>query len=151
MGLAPILVEEIFNIIQGINAQGTSILLVEQNAAMALSVAHRGYVLETGSIVLEGSAQELLENPQVQAAYLGERSPALAKEVKVSSDTCGAFVGRRLSPGRSVAMARFMHAASRARSWSLLSLCACPCFPTASPRRPRVSPEARPSRAISRC
>ena len=72
MGLAPILVEEIFNIIHGINAQGTSILLVEQNAAMALSVAHRGYVLETGSIVLEGSAQELLENRQVQAAYLGE-------------------------------------------------------------------------------
>ena len=72
MGLAPILVEEIFNIIHSINAQGTSILLVEQNAAMALSVAHRGYVLETGSIVLEGSAQELLENRQVQAAYLGE-------------------------------------------------------------------------------
>jgi len=72
MGLAPILVEEIFNIIHGINAQGTSILLVEQNAAMALSVAHRGYVLETGNIVLEGSAQELLENRQVQAAYLGE-------------------------------------------------------------------------------
>ena len=72
MGLAPILVEEIFNIIHGINAQGTSILLVEQNAAMALSVAHRGYVLETGSIVLDGSAQELLENRQVQAAYLGE-------------------------------------------------------------------------------
>lgn len=72
MGLAPILVEEIFNIIQRINAQGTSILLVEQNAAMALSVANRGYVLETGRIVLEGSAQELLENPQVRAAYLGE-------------------------------------------------------------------------------
>ena len=72
MGLAPILVEEIFSIIHGINAQGTSILLVEQNAAMALSVAHRGYVLETGNIVLEGSAQELLENRQVQAAYLGE-------------------------------------------------------------------------------
>jgi len=72
MGLAPILVEEIFNIIHSINAEGTSILLVEQNAAMALSVAHRGYVLETGSIVLDGSAQELLENRQVQAAYLGE-------------------------------------------------------------------------------
>jgi branched-chain amino acid transport system ATP-binding protein len=71
MGLAPILVEEIFNIIQRINAQGTSILLVEQNAAMALSIANRGYVLETGRIVLEGSAAELLENPQVQAAYLG--------------------------------------------------------------------------------
>jgi len=72
MGLAPILVEEIFNIIQRINAEGTSILLVEQNAAMALSVANRGYVLETGRVVLEGSAQELLANPQVRAAYLGE-------------------------------------------------------------------------------
>lgn len=73
MGLAPILVEEIFDIIQRINAQGTSILLVEQNAAMALSIAKRGYVLETGSIVLAGSAHDLLENPQVQAAYLGEQ------------------------------------------------------------------------------
>ena len=72
MGLAPILVEEIFDIMKRINAEGTSILLVEQNAAMALSVADRGYVLETGRIVLEGSAKELLENPQVRAAYLGE-------------------------------------------------------------------------------
>jgi branched-chain amino acid transport system ATP-binding protein len=73
MGLAPILVEEIFEIIKRINAQGTSILLVEQNAAMALSVATRGYVLETGAIVLAGDARDLLENPQVQSAYLGER------------------------------------------------------------------------------
>jgi len=72
MGLAPILVEEIFSIIEQINSQGTSILLVEQNAAMALSVADRGYVLETGEIVLEGAARELLENPEVKAAYLGE-------------------------------------------------------------------------------
>jgi branched-chain amino acid transport system ATP-binding protein len=72
MGLAPILVEEIFEIIQQINAQGTSILLVEQNAAMALSVASRGYVLETGNVVLEGTSQELLENPRVRTAYLGE-------------------------------------------------------------------------------
>jgi branched-chain amino acid transport system ATP-binding protein len=71
MGLAPILVDEIFDIIMRINGQGTSILLVEQNAAMALSVAHRGYVLETGAIVLEGPAAELLENPKVQNAYLG--------------------------------------------------------------------------------
>ncbi len=71
MGLAPILVEEIFEIIRRINAEGTSILLVEQNAAMALSVAHRGYVLETGSVVLEGTASELARDPQVQAAYLG--------------------------------------------------------------------------------
>ncbi|MGQ9494060.1 MAG: ABC transporter ATP-binding protein [Anaerolineae bacterium] len=71
MGLSPLLVEEIFRIIQEINARGTSILLVEQNAAMALSIAHRAYVLETGNIVLEGSAAELLENPLVKAAYLG--------------------------------------------------------------------------------
>ncbi len=71
MGLSPILVEEIFNIIQEINAQGTSILLVEQNAQMALSVAHRGYVLETGHIALEGKSDVLLNDPQVIRAYLG--------------------------------------------------------------------------------
>ena len=71
MGLAPLLVEEIFRIIEEINKQGTSILLVEQNAAMALSVANRAYVLETGNVVLEGPAAELLENPQVKEAYLG--------------------------------------------------------------------------------
>jgi branched-chain amino acid transport system ATP-binding protein len=71
MGLSPILVEQIFEIIREINTQGTSILLVEQNAQMALSIADRGYVLETGTIALEGNAQELLENPQVIEAYLG--------------------------------------------------------------------------------
>lgn len=71
MGLSPLLVEEIFRIIKEINSQGTSILLVEQNALMALSVAHRAYVLETGNIVLQGSAREMRENPQVKAAYLG--------------------------------------------------------------------------------
>ncbi len=72
MGLAPILVEQILETIQGINRQGTTILLVEQNAAMALSIAHRGYVLETGTIVLSGSAGDLRENPEVRRAYLGE-------------------------------------------------------------------------------
>jgi branched-chain amino acid transport system ATP-binding protein len=71
MGLSPILVEEIFRIITEINSQGTSILLVEQNALMALSIASRAYVLETGRIVLEGSAKQIAENPQVKAAYLG--------------------------------------------------------------------------------
>jgi branched-chain amino acid transport system ATP-binding protein len=71
MGLAPILVEEIFRIIQEINALGVAVLLVEQNALMALSIAHRGYVLETGNIVLAGTGQELLDNPRVQSAYLG--------------------------------------------------------------------------------
>jgi len=71
MGLSPLLVEEIFGIIQEINAQGTSILLVEQNAQMALSLADRGYVLETGTIVMEGTGQDLLRNPDVAAAYLG--------------------------------------------------------------------------------
>jgi branched-chain amino acid transport system ATP-binding protein len=71
MGLSPILVEEIFNIIQEINSQGTSILLVEQNAQMALSISHRGYVLETGKIVVEGKSNDLLNDPQVMKAYLG--------------------------------------------------------------------------------
>ena len=71
MGLSPILVEEIFRIIVEINKQGTSILLVEQNAQMALSIAHRAYVLETGRIVLTGPAKEIAENPQVRTAYLG--------------------------------------------------------------------------------
>jgi branched-chain amino acid transport system ATP-binding protein len=72
MGLAPILVEQIFKTVEDINRQGTTILLVEQNAAMALSIAHRGYVLETGSIALGGSAVELQEHPDVRRAYLGE-------------------------------------------------------------------------------
>ena len=71
MGLSPILVEEIFRIIVEINKTGTSILLVEQNAQMALSIASRAYVLETGRIVLSGSAKEIADNPQVKAAYLG--------------------------------------------------------------------------------
>lgn len=71
MGLAPILVQEIFNIIQEINAAGTTILLVEQNANMALSIAHRAYVLETGKIVLQGNAKDLLGNDEVKKAYLG--------------------------------------------------------------------------------
>jgi branched-chain amino acid transport system ATP-binding protein len=71
MGLAPLLVEEIFDIIQEINEHGTSILLVEQNAQMALSIASRAYVLETGRIVLEGDAKDVADNPEVQKAYLG--------------------------------------------------------------------------------
>jgi branched-chain amino acid transport system ATP-binding protein len=73
MGLSPILVREIFDMIREINRMGTSILLVEQNAYMALSIAHRAYVLETGSIVLEGRAEDLRENPKVRSAYLGEQ------------------------------------------------------------------------------
>lgn len=72
MGLSPIFVEEIFSIIQEINRQGTAILLVEQNAFMALQIAHRAYVLETGQIVLEGRANELRNVPEVKAAYLGD-------------------------------------------------------------------------------
>jgi branched-chain amino acid transport system ATP-binding protein len=72
MGLAPVLVDQIFDTIADINRQGTTILLVEQNAAMALSIAHRGYVLETGSIALTGTAAELSDNADVRRAYLGE-------------------------------------------------------------------------------
>ncbi len=72
MGLAPVLVEQIFATIGSINQQGTTILLVEQNAAMALSIAHRGYVLETGAVVLSGTAAQLGENADVRRAYLGQ-------------------------------------------------------------------------------
>lgn len=71
MGLAPVLVEQIFDTIQDINKQGTSVLLVEQNAQMALCIADRAYVLETGKIVLQGDADEVLRNPKVIKAYLG--------------------------------------------------------------------------------
>lgn len=72
MGLAPMLVTQIFSIIKDINEQGTTILLVEQNARMALTVAHRGYVLQTGQIVLAGTAKDLQTNETVRKAYLGE-------------------------------------------------------------------------------
>jgi branched-chain amino acid transport system ATP-binding protein len=72
LGLMPMLVKEIFDIIQEIHAQGTTILLIEQNARKALGVADRGYVLETGEIVLEGTAEELRSNDQVRRSYLGE-------------------------------------------------------------------------------
>ena len=71
MGLAPILVEQIFEIIQNLNKNGSTILLVEQNAQMALSVAHRGYVLETGRVVTTGTGEELIESPEIKKAYLG--------------------------------------------------------------------------------
>ncbi len=71
MGLAPLLVAEIFEIIKDLNKEGMTILLVEQNAQMALSIAHRAYVLETGKIVMEGTGAELLTNEKVQSAYLG--------------------------------------------------------------------------------
>lgn len=72
MGLAPILVEQIFEIVQDINRQGTTVLLVEQNALMALSIAHRGYVMQTGTIVLTDTAEALSRNESVRKAYLGE-------------------------------------------------------------------------------
>jgi len=71
MGLAPILVEQIFDIIKDINASGTTVLLVEQNALMALGIARRGYILQTGEIVLHDVADKLIVNPEVQKAYLG--------------------------------------------------------------------------------
>lgn len=71
MGLSPVLVEQIFDIIQSINHAGTSVILVEQNAQMALVIAHRAYVMETGKIILEGDAQQVLQDPMVIEAYLG--------------------------------------------------------------------------------
>jgi branched-chain amino acid transport system ATP-binding protein len=72
MGLSPVLVDQIFQIIQSINKRGTSILLVEQNAQMALSIARRGYVMQTGRVVAEGTGDELLHSEEVRTAYLGE-------------------------------------------------------------------------------
>ncbi|MCI8723997.1 MAG: ABC transporter ATP-binding protein, partial [Ruminococcus sp.] len=72
MGLSPILVNEIFDIIQEVSAGGTTVLLVEQNAKKALSIADRAYVLETGKIVLDGDAKELMNDDSIKKAYLGE-------------------------------------------------------------------------------
>jgi branched-chain amino acid transport system ATP-binding protein len=71
MGLAPLLVQEVFDVIKTLKAQGMTILLVEQNALAALDIADRGYVLETGSVTLTGSGNDLIRNDQVRAAYLG--------------------------------------------------------------------------------
>jgi branched-chain amino acid transport system ATP-binding protein len=71
MGLAPILVEQIFEIITDINRQGTTVLVVEQNALMALGIAARGYILQTGNIVLQGPSSQLINDPEVRKAYLG--------------------------------------------------------------------------------
>lgn len=73
LGLAPLIIKDIFNIIQYINSKGMTILLIEQNANMALKVAHRAYVLETGKITMSGTGAELLENPEIKAAYLGKK------------------------------------------------------------------------------
>ena len=72
MGLSPLFVELVFDTIVAINKQGTSIFMVEQNANMALSIAHRAYVLQTGQVVLSGTAAELRQNPNIREAYLGE-------------------------------------------------------------------------------
>ena len=72
MGLSPIMVEKIFEVIRNVSAQGITILLVEQNAKLALEAAHRGYVMDSGSITIQGNAKTLLNDPKVQAAYLGE-------------------------------------------------------------------------------
>jgi branched-chain amino acid transport system ATP-binding protein len=72
MGLSPIMVDKIFEVVNDIHQRGTTVLLVEQNASRALSVANRGYVMDSGEVTMEGPARELLEDPRVRAAYLGE-------------------------------------------------------------------------------
>jgi len=72
MGLSPIMVDKIFEVVADIHSRGTTVLLVEQNASRALSLANRGYVMESGEITMSGPAQELLDDPRVRAAYLGE-------------------------------------------------------------------------------
>ena len=71
LGLAPIIIQQIFAIIRRVNANGTTVFLVEQNANQALRIAHRGYVLENGRIAMEGLAEDLLKSPEVRSAYLG--------------------------------------------------------------------------------
>jgi branched-chain amino acid transport system ATP-binding protein len=71
LGLAPVIVERIFEVIQRINQKGVTILLVEQNAQLALQIAHRGYVMETGHVVMEGPASQLLQDEYIKQAYLG--------------------------------------------------------------------------------
>jgi branched-chain amino acid transport system ATP-binding protein len=73
MGLSPVFVDRVLELIQTINRQGVTVFMVEQNANLALQIAHRGYVLQSGRIVLSGAAQDLLDNPDIQVAYLGER------------------------------------------------------------------------------
>ena len=77
LGLAPLMVQEIFKVVTKINSEGTTILLVEQNAHKALAVAHRAYVLEVGAVIREGKGLELLNDPVVQEAYLGTRKVAV--------------------------------------------------------------------------
>ena len=72
MGLSPIMVEKIFEVIRDVSAQGITILLVEQNARLALQAAHRGYVMDSGAVTMTGNALDMLHDPRVQAAYLGE-------------------------------------------------------------------------------
>ena len=72
MGLSPIMVDKIFEVVQGVHAQGVTVLLVEQNASRALQIADRGYVMESGLITMNGDARQMLDDPKVRAAYLGE-------------------------------------------------------------------------------
>ena len=74
LGLAPLVVQNIFNILKEINEEGVTILLIEQNANMALRLADKAYVLETGKIIMEGTGKELLDNPKIKEAYLGKKN-----------------------------------------------------------------------------
>jgi len=94
MGLSPLYVEQVFTIIQEINRQGTTVFMVEQNANLALSIANRAYVLQTGKVVLSGPAQELRRNPAIQEAYLGELGVV---QTRITPKTRNPFTNRALS------------------------------------------------------
>jgi branched-chain amino acid transport system ATP-binding protein len=85
LGLAPLIVQDIFRAIRAINAEGTSVLLVEQNARYALETASRGYVLQTGSIIASGACEQLKQDPRVQQAYLGRSAAAAAMASRESA------------------------------------------------------------------
>ena len=95
MGLSPIMVNEIFDIIRSVSESGTTVLLVEQNAKKALSIADRAYVLETGNIVLEGNAKDLLEDDSIKKAYLENRRRGIMKNIVIQSQDSTEAAERR--------------------------------------------------------
>ena len=137
LGLAPLLVKQIFEIVRAINAQGTTVVLVEQNAHQALRVAHRAYVLETGALALEGPAQELANDPRVRAAYLGEGN--------------GGRIGAWPDPLRSLLVSSLPRASRRRSRSRRRCRIWCPRSPTSTSTTARAcrratSPKAAPRR-----
>ena len=118
MGLSPLLVKQVFDIIQNINRQGTTIFMVDQNANMALSIAHRAYVLQTGQVVLSGPAGELRQNPMIREAYLGEMRLCPGVEVTAAILRCQLGNRRGVVRERRYPVSLAMRVAGPARPFS---------------------------------